>query len=45
VCATSIHVRVALRRELWQELRDLDEKAVDKLRQHLVDKAQQDQFT
>lgn len=30
--------------QLWQELREVDEQAADKLRHHVVDKVQQDKF-
>lgn len=30
--------------QLWQELRDLDEQAAEKLRRHVTEKVQQDAF-
>ncbi len=31
--------------QLWQELRDLDQQAAAKLREHIVDKVQSDDFS
>jgi hypothetical protein len=31
--------------QLWQELRELDEQAEEKLQQHVADKVRQDQFS
>jgi len=31
--------------QLWEELRSLDEQAVEKLREHVVDKVREDQFS